>query len=340
MKKNLFKSITYAVFLILFATISYIFINTGASSKTKIYVAYSENSNTNYEVKLLDNDIYNDTEYSDWHYISSLVDKIKINFNYRNILSEYASGYYKYNAKLEFIIYENNEDNIIVKKEEIIKEDKVKVIDDPHFNLIKIEDALNIDYDKYKKEFDKIKEEYSIDSIGKLKIKIHFYNFLGFNIIDGDTAIENEISYEIPLNTNTIKISSNNIDNYGEITNFSNKEIINYINIFIGIIFLSLSITFLVLVIKLMINIHKKEQSYKKELKEILTRYDDKIVNVKKFINIKEYNIIYVESFKELLDVYNKYETIINYKETIKNKEAIFILTNEDNAWIYRLVNN
>ena len=86
-----------------------------------------------------------------------------------------------------------------------------------------------------------------------------------------------------------------------------------------------------------MIYIYNKEINYKTKLTEILKKYDDKIVNVKKFYNIKKYNLIYVDSFEELLDVYNTYNSIINYREIKKNEKSIFTVINDKNAWIYVL---
>ena len=168
---------------------------------------------------------------------------------------------------------------------------------------------------------------------------INIYEYLGFDKIEEDTPIENEILLTIPLNEKTIKINANNIDNLGSISSFSNKEDINYINVILGIFFLSLAITFMINVIKILKKIYEKESKYKTELKEILTKYDDIIVEVKKIVNVKDYNLIYVSNFKELLDVHEINKGIINYKETKKNIESIFVIITEDNAWIYKLNN-
>ena len=88
-----------------------------------------------------------------------------------------------------------------------------------------------------------------------------------------------------------------------------------------------------------MIDVSKMESNYNKELKKILKDNRDIIVNVNKLYNKKKYNLIYVDSFIELMDVYNRVESPISFKEIEKNKEAIFLIIENDNAWIYRLVN-
>ena len=55
--------------------------------------------------------------------------------------------------------------------------------------------------------------------------------------------------------------------------------------------------------------------------------------------NTKDYNLIYVDSFEELLDVYKRVESPISFKEMDKHKKAIFLIIEEDNAWVYQLIN-
>ena len=52
---------------------------------------------------------------------------------------------------------------------------------------------------------------------------------------------------------------------------------------------------------------------------------------------MRKYNLIYVDSFKELLDVYDKVDLPISFKEFKKNQKAVFLIIENDNAWIYIL---
>ena len=79
------------------------------------------------------------------------------------------------------------------------------------------------------------------------------------------------------------------------------------------------------------------ESKYNRELKSILKEYGDIIINVKKFYNKKKYNLIYVNSFRELIDVYDKVGNPISYREIRKNRKSIFLIIDNDNAWIYRM---
>ena len=336
MKSKLLKQLIYALLMILFFTMSYILFNASFNTVTKLNIIYQEKSTSRYEIKLLDNDIYDlNIKNNDWNILSNLIDNVKIYYNYKNIFSDYATGYYKYSTNIKEIIYKDKD--IISEKNINTIEDKVKVIDKE--NIILFDDFIDIDYDMYKTEFESIKNKYDINPDAKLLVTINIYEFLSFTKKEDDTPIENTISFEIPLTDEIVRIKSNNISNTSKINELSKKEDVNHFLLLLGIVSLSLGLTFMVSVIKIINNIYKKEKTYKEELKKILSKNDDIIINVKKMINVKKYNLIYVDSFKELKDVYNKYKTPICFKETIKKQESIFLITNEDNAWIYKLDN-
>ena len=52
----------------------------------------------------------------------------------------------------------------------------------------------------------------------------------------------------------------------------------------------------------------------------------------------KNYNMIYVDSFSELMDVSIKKNKMISFKEYKKNKESIFVIIDENDAWVYKLI--
>ena len=75
---------------------------------------------------------------------------------------------------------------------------------------------------------------------------------------------------------------------------------------------------------------------YHKEINKILSTYDSIIVNSDNIKNLSKYNIINVNSFEELLDAHSEVRMPINYVE-INNNYSIFVLINNDVAWVYRV---
>ena len=335
------KNILYVVLMIIFIMFSYLLFDRGLNTKTKRMVSYKENGNIEYKVYLHDNDIY-DKKYLDMdeRYISKLVDNIDIEFNYSNVFDTDINGYYSYIVLGKLIAYEDNMNDSLWEKEYTLLDLKANVLNENNIRNFMINDKLEIDYDKYKQEILNFKKDYDIDVSGVLKVIIKYKKELQFSSISGVNTDEKEISLIIPLTSDTFKINILNndykIDNYYD---YSKKERVNYLFIVLGVFNLSIGLSFLILTIRNIINASKKGFNYHRELSKILNEYDDIIVNVKRFYNKKKYNLIYVDSFNELLDAYKKVGNPISFRETKKDEEAIFMMIEDDNAWIYKMEN-
>lgn len=336
------KSILYIVLMIIFLTFAYLLIYSGLNTLVKINIPYQENSQVEYLVNLKENDIYNENTLGmNKNYITKLVDDIVIDFNYQAVFTRDLSGYYSYGVSIDVVAYEDDiNDPLWVKEEEILK-DKVEVLNKNKIRDINIKDQVVIDYDKYKSMIDNFKNDYDISVSGYLMVKVNVHMMNNFRGIDNDIMDDKVIKVIIPLSYDTFKIrvinDYNKIDNYYEFTRTSD---VNYLLLIVGCLSGSIGIAFMSLIIKEMIEISNSESKYTKELKYILKEYSEEIVNVDKLYNKKKYNLIYVNSFDELMDVYKRVESPISYKEIDKNKCAVFVIMEEDNAWIYQLVND
>lgn len=334
------RSIIYIILMVLFFVLSYLFIDRGINTHTKEYVYYSNDNDLTYNVYLKDNDMFNNNKLSmGGSYITKLVDHIDFHFKFNNIYSDNLSGYYKYLVTAKLNIYEKESMDLLLTKEYTILPEKVSIIDQNNIKKIKVSDSINLDYDKYLNEINKFKTQYNSSIVGYLDIEFKLIteiSFSKFNNVQKDDTI---INANIPLTNDIFKININNtkkkIDNYYD---FSKRNKINYMFLIIGALCVSISLAILSVIIKELIDISNKESKYNKELKKILKQYSNNIVNVKRFYNKKKYNLIYVDSFEELMDVYKKTNYPISFREIKKNYESIFIIIDDDNAWIYRLV--
>ena len=133
------------------------------------------------------------------------------------------------------------------------------------------------------------------------------------------------------------KIDVTNIDSKNSCYELTSDKAMNLVFLTIGTFCFSVSFALLILVIKQFIVIYNKQNDYHKKLKRILSKYDDLIVRVKRFYVKKKYNLIYLDEFEDLIDVSKKKNRLINFKELKKDSEAIFVIVDEDDAWIYKL---
>lgn len=332
------KSIIYIIFMVISFVLAYLFIYNGFNTLTKIYANYQEDSEVLYNVYLKNDDNAMGMNKS---YIANLVNDIDIGFNYKLLFDKHINGSYSYSVNSSVVAYQDDIDDILWTKDYNELNNRVGVINRDKTEILSIKDGIKIDYDKYRDILNNFEKDSGIKISGYLLTTINIHMDLeieGFNKQVKDDKI---IKLIIPLSYDIFKINiindNNKISSYYE---FTGKDNVNYLFLVLGAICLSIGISLLALIIKEMVDIAKRESKYSKELKRILREYGDIIINVDKIYNKKKYNLIYVDSFSELLDVYNKKESPISFKEIEKNREAIFLLIEDDNAWIYRLVYN
>ena len=331
-----YRSICYAFLLVLFCIFGYIFVDSGLNTKTKVRVEYQDKSEVGYYVNYLDNN-YN---FNSDRYVSNMVDFIDIDYSYNNILSEYVSGYYRYSVDAYLIAYEEDITEDLWKREYNLIEEKTVVIDENNVNSIEIDDSFKIDFMKYRDEIYDFIGNYDIDVSGYLSVRINILEHLNFNSLNNEYADNKVIIINIPLTDNIFKINVNNIDDSDSYYEFSNNVSMNIVLLIIGVFCLSVAISLAVLVIRQFRLIYNKQSKYKKELNKILSKYDDCIVRVNRFYVKRKYNMIYVDSFDELMDVYENKNKMISFKEIKRDSESIFVIIDSDDAWIYKLVSD
>ena len=325
--------------MIIFIFFAYILFDRGINARTKKIVNYQEDSNVIYKVYLHENDIYN-KEYLNMNerYISKMVDNINVEFNYNSLYDHDINGYYSYLVTGQLIAYEKDTTESLWTKDYTLLDLKANVLDANNIREINVNDSFSIDYDKYRDELLNFKKNYNIDVMGYLDVTINIKNNLQFREITKVDEKNKEIKLRIPLSYDTFKINiENDKHNLGSYYDFSKKEKVNSFLMILGAFSLSIGLSFLALTIRNMIIASKEGFNYQKELTKILEEHSDIIVNVKRFYNKKKYNLIYVDSFKELMDVHSRVCNPISFREVKKNEEAIFLMTEEDNAWIYKM---
>ena len=293
-----FKNVLYMFLMVIFMVLAYLFINSGINAKTKVYVNYKIDNDVIYKVYLYDSD---KPLSMNSRYTTSLVDRINLGFIFNSVFSTKVAGYYKYNINGYLVAYTDDINDILLQKKYILLSDIINPLNNNE-NYIKLEQDIDINYNEYREE------------------------------------LEKQIKVIIPLSYDNFRINViNDKKDLNSFYDFSKKQPVNYLLMLLGAFCLSLGIAMLSLVIRSMIISYKEENKFNKEFKKILKLHDDKVVSVKRFYNKKKYNLIYVSTFDELIDVYNNVKKPISYKLIKRNSKAIFLLIEDNNAWIYRM---
>ncbi len=348
-KKYHFTIVGYVLITFLFLLMSIFLLTRKDSSYEDVVIYYEEASNPiDYKVYLKKNNFF-ETNYlgEGVTYISSLIDYIDIDFNYKMNFNQLLTGKYKYDVKATILANKINDKGNYWSKEYDLVSDNDKFKDTTSVN---VKQHIKLDYQKYNDLLTSFKKEYglAIDGILHIEMKIDFDGYVNdgsvvtctdqCNHLKKDTVLK----MDIPLTQNSVDISINtnesSTSNGSVLYQKKVSESIGYVIIrIIGFIVLLISFIPLILMIRFIIRKQQMISNYHKEINKILSTYDSIIVNSDNINNLSKYNVIKVNSFEELLDAHSEVRMPINYIE-LRENYSIFVLINNDIAWVYRVV--
>ncbi len=348
-KKSHLTVVSYLIITFLFLLLGIFLLTRKDSSFEQVVINYEEANNPiDYKVYLKKNNFF-ETDYlgEGVTYISSLIDYIDIDFNYKINFSEALTGKYKYQVKATILANKVNDDGKYWSKEYDL-EKKENTFKDSSY--VSANQHIKLDYQMYNDLLSSFKKEYglAIDGILHVEMIIDLDGYIDDGSIvkceDECNHIkkENVLKMDIPLTQNSVDISINTNESSTSNGNIIyekkvSESISNIIIRCIGFIFLLISLIVVIFMIRYIIRKRQMISNYHKEINKILTTYDSIIVNSDNINNIFKYNVIKVNSFEELLDAHSEVRMPINYIE-VRKDYSLFILINNDVAWVYRVV--
>ena len=162
--------------MVVYGVLGYIFLDSGLNTKTRVRVDCEDSSNVYYDVKYLD-DNYNNTDSG--KYVANMVNYIDMNYIYDNIISEYVSGYYKYNVLAYLYAYGDNiSDTIWFRKYDLVDE---KIVSINNNDNIELRDSFKLNFKKYQNELSDFIDSQEDEINGYLNIKINVIEYLNIN---------------------------------------------------------------------------------------------------------------------------------------------------------------
>lgn len=314
MRMNGFKKrrliATFIILLVLSCTFFYL----GFKRTSSVKYSYKENNTVDYKVYLKENSFF-ETSYLEKNktYITSLIDYIDTDFKYNVTFNKEVTGQVKYQLFAEIKADKNNNDvgNYWTKKYNLTEE-KTDTIE--HVKTHEISVIEKIDYNMYNDLMTSFIKEYSLQAEATLKIYL---------LVTGDAKIEgknenmpinSEISLTVPLSKLAIegKIETHNNNNEKEIVrNIINEEPINKLYKVLFVISIVLLTYNIVQYVVFLVN-KNKHLSYRDRIKKINNDYDDIITKVKN-LNTEKFSVIDVETFEDLISIYNSVREPINF---------------------------
>lgn len=336
--KLIFNGILIA--LLFFGAIFMLSISNNIDIENKnVLMTYEDNSEVTYVVTTKQNSFYQTSSLGmNQIYPAPLINNININYKYNLKTSEMAKYNYRYFATATIVI--NKKDN-----DEIPSNDKLLLTrtyqllnevtgEENNKDSFSVDKTLTINYDTYNNFVTSYQNTYNlpVDAYVEVKLYVQVEN----TYLKETINISKAMDVKIPLVVNPVEITVNNPDNQvGTITKETTTVTNSELFISIAVIMLIVSILLFIQEISKVIKSDKQQSKYIKELNKIITANSEVIVKVKNIINLKDSNIIEVESIEALLDAQNELRIPIAYFETKRNKEGCFVIVNGKEAWRY-----
>lgn len=284
-------------------------------------IKYNENGYLRYKVHLTDSSYYG-TDYldEDMQYISSIIDKIEVSYNYNAEFDKQDKFEIITNLTANIRIVDGQTGKVIYTKSEGLNNKKETKKE------IGIEDKVTIDYKKYNQLANEFKTKYGISANCKLSLSYVI------QYRDDKTGISQSrlMTMEMPLSEQMITITRtadiNNNSSYIVSTTKSWLNTLLFVGAIVILIIDSICIVKLIDVVKKRLD---SESKYDRFIKKTLKEYDAYITVSNSDYEVGGKKVFNIPSFKELLDVRNNLEKPIIYYKIDEDHSKFSIISDE-----------
>lgn len=310
------------------------------------YVNYTENTTLNYNVYIDENNFYEEDKLpSGQSYLSEIIDYFEIEFSYKaNLDSDDAMYAYDYQveAHLEIISGTNGSSSLLY--EHVKEEDPIHVSEkDIHIYQSEFEfnKKVQIDYDYYNNKALEYLNVYKPSNVTSVLI----VNFTLDNdiLLSGSTNVANKVtnvSLRIPLATTIVKPEIRGLSN----SNSGDKILINQdltmVNLFKGLVigFGCLDVILIGILVAYILLTRNHDINYKNKVNNIIRLYKSFIQRILNSIDLNEYQVLYLGTITELLEIRDTLQMpILMYENDDKTCCQFMIPTEGKALYMYEL---
>lgn len=301
------------------------------------YVNYTEGGSIDYNVFLKENEFYEENYLGQGQsYVASLIDNIIADFNYRIKMDADDVNYrysYKITSRLEII--DNMSKNAIFNPEYVLVEanNKIQQSDD----TLQINEIVVINYDEYNDIANRFLETYALakDATSNIVVTLDVEVFSDCNALSGSSMDNYTSELRIPLTTKTVNIKMTSTvpddeTNMMICTRGAGSEVFKTTAIVLGIV----DILMIILLVAFIYLTRTDDITYTARVKKIVTQYKSYIQKIKNIFDTSSYQVVYIDTFDELLEIRDTIQAPILMHENEDKTCAKFIIPT-DNKLLY-----
>lgn len=321
---NIYLKVIIAVIIFI---ISIILVIKSTNGVQDILVSYNTDSNIDYKVYIYSNDyIKSDYMEKGKTYISDLVDKIAINYNYKLTSSKELASDYKYDIVAKIVVKHNSTGKELWNEE-------IKLIDGKSIDKVNNTLSINDNVDVAFKQFNNKVKNF------KLQFNIPIIAYMDVNLKIKDAKTNSELSstgLSMDLNSDTFEIKEKETGK--NVKNITKNENPNKTLIYIESAVAGISLLYIIYIIYRSVeSVVVRKSYYSKAIYKILKNYGDIVAEIVKPVDLDNLKVIDVKNFDQMLDIEEELRIPIMFYETIKNEEGCFVLIHNDMAYRYIL---
>ena len=304
----------------------------------KLLYSYNMNKNVVYKVKLIENDFF-ETPTLDMNktYISSLVDKINMDFYYSLSGNKKAKTNYVYQvvavSNIKYSDSEEKTEETIWSKQDVIVEPKQLETENANFS---IKENFDINFAQYNEEVKQFKQKLKMPVSADLQVKLIVNSQSEVPEIEEKVVEISIMNMKMDLNEDVFKVEKDfkNADTKTIVETTQTTKTVNKTSLILGSILVIVAIMIILDSIRKSIKFSKKTD-YAIALNRILKNYGDIVAEIVSPVEIDNLNIIEVKNFDQLLDIEEEIRMPILFYETIPDEQGEFIIICDNMAYRY-----
>lgn len=308
--------------------------------KKQYYIGYREGGSIDYNVFLKENEFFDKTHFGqDQSYVASLIDKIVADFSYEIDMDTDDVNYrYSYTIKSRLEIIDNSSGAAIFNPEyELInQQNKTQSSTD----RLRINEIVVLKYDEYNDLANKFLQTYSLSSTtSNIVVTLEVDVLSDCTAFSGSAADTYTSELRIPLTTKTVNIKMTSAVPDAEAKMIAcqrgaGAEVFKTTAIVLGVVdtfAIALLLAFIFLT-------RTPDITYTARVKKILSQYRSYIQKIKNLFETHGYQVIFVDTFDEMLEIRDTIQApILMYENEDKTCAKFMIPTDSKLLYVYKI---
>lgn len=336
--KNIIRNICIST-VILFLGIIIIFKSFKVEQGVEnLLYTYNINKNVIYKVNLVDNNYFEQSTLEmNKTYISSLVNKINMDFTYSLSGNKKAKTKYTYQivavTNVKYSSASSDTDETIWTKQYVLVPSKEAEVESSNFI---IKENFDIDFATYNNQVKEFKQQLRIPVIADLQVKLIVKSDSEVPGVEKKIVETSIMNMKMDLAQDIFKIEKQfeNTDSKSILETTQTNKKVNKPAFVIGCIFIIGAVMIMLDSIRKSIKFSKKTD-YAIALNRILKNYGDIVAEIVSPVEIDNLNVIEVKNFDQLLDIEEEIRMPILFYETIEGEQGEFIIICDNMAYRY-----